>query len=359
MAIKKYKRLSTNITVSIFYEQHCMNKYNYEPAYQRDYNVWDESQKAFLIDTMFKNFPIPPIFLEQKINKGKTIYDVIDGKQRLNSIVEFIHDGFGLPNDFGKDVYGSERIGGLKFSQIQELATENEDIAEFVDTFWSYVINIEYIEKPDEKIVDNIFDRLNRGGEKLNPAELRKAKYYDSALYSAIVRVRKNEVSSRVLKKLDSVRMQDVSFLTEIFLLIKSNGVIDGVEKDRDRCFESYVDEIEAKAALDLEKKVIHILSIFNCIDIDLEKYRIEGSSHLYALIFISWYFGKSNIKVDSKIIDRINLFYVQLRKHDKNEYIEIYSKSMQSASRYKYSRKRRVKALLNYLGYDEDINLL
>lgn len=359
MAVKKYKRLSTNITVSIFYEQHCMNKYNYEPPYQRDYNVWDENQKAFLIDTIFKNFPIPPIFLEQKINKGKTIYDVIDGKQRLNSIVEFIHDGFGLPDDFGKDIYGLKEIGGLKFSQIQEMVDKNEDIAEFVDTFWSYVINIEYIEKPDEKIVDNIFDRLNRGGERLNPAELRKAKYYDSALYSAIMRVRKNKVSSKVLKKLDIIRMQDVSFLTEIFLLVKSGGVIDGVEKEIDHFFDSYVDEIEEQDALNLEKKVIQVLSVFNCIDIDLEKYKIEGSSHLYALVFISWYFEKNKIKIDSKIIERINSFYTQLRQHDKNEYIEIYSKSMQSASRYKYSRKRRVKALLNYLGYDEDINLL
>lgn len=38
-------------------------------------------------------------------------------------------------------------------------------------------------------------------------------------------------------------------------MLIKSNGVIDGVEKEIDRFFESYVDEIDEKAALDLEKK--------------------------------------------------------------------------------------------------------
>lgn len=359
MSIKKYKRLSTNITVSIFYEQHCMEKYNYDPPYQRDYNVWDSGQKSFLIDTILKNYPMPPIFLEQKITRGKTIYDVIDGKQRLNAIVEFINDGFELPKDFGKDIYGSEIISGLKFSQIQALAENNSEIAEYIDTFWSYVINIEYIEKPDEKIVDNIFDRLNRGGERLNPAELRKAKYYDSALYSAIMRVRKNEKSSPILKRLDSVRMQDISFLTEIFLLIKSNGVIDGVEKEIDRFFEKYVDEIDEVEALELEEKVISILAVCNNINIDLEKYKIEGPSHLYALIYLSWYLWKNSIEVDTKIIERINSFYSQLRKHEHNEYIETYSKSMQSASKYKYSRKRRVKALLNYLGYDEDINLL
>lgn len=359
MGIKKYKRLSTNITVSIFYEQHCIKKYNYDPPYQRDYNVWDVEQKAFLIDTMFKNFPIPPIFLEQKINKGKTGYDVIDGKQRLNAIVEFVDDKFGLPDKFGEDIYGSKKIAGMKFSQIQKLAETDADIAEYVDTFWGYVINIEYIEKPDDKIVDNIFDRLNRGGERLNPAELRKAKYYDSALYSAIVRVRKNNISSAILQRLDCVRLQDISFLTEFFLLIKSDRVIDGVENEIDRYFENYVESVDEKEAEVLEEKVIGAIKVFNNFNIDLGKYKIEGSSHLYALLYLAWYLNKNGLEVEENIVHNINRFYTQLRNHEGNNFIEIYSKSMQSASKSKYSRKRRVKALLNYLGYDEDIKLL
>lgn len=359
MGIKKYKRLSTNITVSIFYEQHCIKKYNYDPPYQRDYNVWDVEQKAFLIDTMFKNFPIPPIFLEQKINKGKTVYDVIDGKQRLNTIVEFINDDFGLPNKFGEDIYGSKKIEGMRFSQIQELAETDADIAEYVDTFWGYVINIDYIEKPDEKIVDNIFDRLNRGGERLNPAELRKAKYYDSALYSSIVEVRKKSNSFMILQRLDSTRLQDISFLTELFLLIKSGKIIDGVEKEIDRYFEKYVEDVDVNEAKMLEERVVKVIDIFNKFDLDLRKYKIEGSSHLYALFYLAWYLYKNEIDVAENIILRLNEFYTDLRNHKEVKFIEMYSKSMQSASKSKLSRKRRVKALLSYLGYDEITALL
>ena len=62
MASNRYYRKSTSITVSNFYEQYQLGKYRFDPPYQRDMNVWDIEQKSFLLDTIFKNFPIPPIF---------------------------------------------------------------------------------------------------------------------------------------------------------------------------------------------------------------------------------------------------------------------------------------------------------
>ena len=80
-------------------------------------------------------------------------------------------------------------------SEIIEIAQGNDilppdAIAEsFLDCFWSYKINVEYIEKPDTKIVRGIFDRLNRNGERLNSAELRNAKYFDSEIYKQIIKL--------------------------------------------------------------------------------------------------------------------------------------------------------------------------
>lgn len=42
---------------------------------------------------------------------------------------------------------------------------------------------IEYIDTEDERIIDSIFDRLNRNGERLNGQELRNAKYHDTDFY--------------------------------------------------------------------------------------------------------------------------------------------------------------------------------
>ena len=74
-------RTSNNINIATFWENYNLKKYNFSPEYQRKGDVWSESDKSYLIDTILKNFPMPPIFLHQLIDNdtGKTIYDVIDG----------------------------------------------------------------------------------------------------------------------------------------------------------------------------------------------------------------------------------------------------------------------------------------
>ena len=149
MASNRYYRKSTSITISNFYEQYQLNKYRLDPPYQRDMNVWDIEQKSFLLDTIFKNFPIPPIFLEQKINSdtGITNYDVIDGKQRLSTIIGFINNEIPLPEEFGNDVYGNSKLNGLLFDEIKKIAKEDEDVKSAVADFWAYSISVEYITK--------------------------------------------------------------------------------------------------------------------------------------------------------------------------------------------------------------------
>lgn len=352
MKTKRYKRSNTNITISLFSEQNGLMKYNYDPPYQRDYNVWSQRQKSFLIDTILKNFPMPPIFLEQKIIEGKTFYDVIDGKQRLNAIIQFINNEFALPKDFGNDVYGTPKLNGKTFDELKKLAKEDQEISDFLDGFWGYVINVEYIDKPDNRVVDNIFDRLNRGGERLNPAELRKAKYYDTIMYQGIVSLKKNAKSQLITRKLDSIRLEDISFLTEIYLLVLSKRIINGVEKDIDVSFKSYVDSVSQKKNSEVVNQINNIFDTFSMFDLDLDKYRIAGTSHLYALLYLAYYLDVHDIDVTNNMKQKLCSFYKELRSQTQDENIMLYSISMQSASKYKHSRRRRVQGLLKYLGY-------
>lgn len=61
--------------------------------------------------------------MEQKINSdtGITNYDVIDGKQRLSTIIGFINNEIPLPEEFGNDVYGNSKLNGLLFDEIKKL----------------------------------------------------------------------------------------------------------------------------------------------------------------------------------------------------------------------------------------------
>ena len=65
------------------------------PKFQRR-RVWSEKAKSYLIDTILRGLPIPPVFIREKIDIdiSKSIREVIDGQQRLRAILDFLSDGF-------------------------------------------------------------------------------------------------------------------------------------------------------------------------------------------------------------------------------------------------------------------------
>src|SRR5947208_8270515 len=62
---------------------------NLETGFQRQ-SVWSDRDRAKLIDSILRNYPLPAIFLYRREEDGRIIYDVIDGKQRIESILMFI-----------------------------------------------------------------------------------------------------------------------------------------------------------------------------------------------------------------------------------------------------------------------------
>lgn len=356
--MSKYKRESTTTTISIFYEQHQLKKYNFEPPYQRDYNVWDDDQKSFLVDTIFKNFPCPPIFLQQNIDHktGKTNYDVIDGKQRLTTIIDFIEDKVKLPLTFGKDTYGKDSMNGLSFSELQNLSNSDDEVATYISTFWSYVLTIEYIENPDPKVVDSIFDRLNRGGSNLNPMELRKANNYDGLLYKSIESLRLNKFFQDILQTCNKNRLEDVGFITEIYLMVLQGKVLEGKESKIDEYFNKESESLTEEKNNKVLKTIDRITNIITLLNLDYSKYIIQGVSHLYAIFYLAYFIDKHDNSDVIAISNKLNLFYEDLRNDKKNEEVKNYHLSMQSASRSRSSRKKRVMAMLSYLDIEFDV---
>lgn len=61
---------------------------NLEPGFQRD-SVLQPLDRKKLMQTIFQRYPIPSIFLYKHVENGKLVYDVIDGKQRIETILMF------------------------------------------------------------------------------------------------------------------------------------------------------------------------------------------------------------------------------------------------------------------------------
>lgn len=139
-------------------------KINFEHIVQRSY-VWERSRKSALIESMIIGYPIPPVFAkridEGTGKRGSNIYHIMDGKQRLSTIKEYLNDEFALttlePVSFMDDEVGEEctaNISDKKFSELPE-ALQN-----FLNTV---TINVTYFDNLTKEEERELFKRLNAG----------------------------------------------------------------------------------------------------------------------------------------------------------------------------------------------------
>lgn len=349
---KKYIRSSSTMTISQIYEYYQLKKFNFNPVYQRDDNIWKTSDKEYLIDTIFKNFPMPPVFFEQKIKNGKTSYDVIDGKQRLTTIVSFIENEIHLPETFDSDVYGYTKLNGKYLEDITEMATKDEIVKEYVDIFWGYKIGIELIENPDKNIVKGIFDRLNRNGVRLNPAELRKAKYGDTELYKIINEIVATQLFKTIRVSKNDHRQRNINFCTEILLLVAYRKILSGSAKTVEANLNKLL-QLEHVEVENLKITLLSVLGFYDRLNINTEKYDLQRETHLYTLIYLAFYAQNKNI-CPEELGKSVNEFYEKLRSHDKemwNTNLQEYYDATQSGSKSTRSREKRIVALFNEIG--------
>src|SRR5258706_5040419 len=62
---------------------------NLAPDFRRD-SVWTDRDRTKLIDSVLKNYPIPALFLHRREQNGVLYFDVVDGKQRLETFFRFM-----------------------------------------------------------------------------------------------------------------------------------------------------------------------------------------------------------------------------------------------------------------------------
>jgi uncharacterized protein with ParB-like and HNH nuclease domain len=79
------------MTIGNLRDRFKYNQLELNPPYQRR-PVWKTKQRTLLISSIFNGIPIPAIILHKHIDKRKSkdIYDVLDGKQRVETILHFI-----------------------------------------------------------------------------------------------------------------------------------------------------------------------------------------------------------------------------------------------------------------------------
>lgn len=192
------------------------------PEFQRNF-VWSINQASLLIESFLLGLPVPQVFFYvDKDNKNL----VIDGQQRLLSVVYFLEGYFGSESLHGKrQIF---RLTGLderspfakkRFVDLEESSQRK------VRNAVLRAINIRQLDpKGEHTSIYHIFERLNTGGTPLKPQEIRNCVFRGG--FAPLLRELNNDGSWRQIlgKKTLDRHQKDVELLLRVFALSNSSN---------------------------------------------------------------------------------------------------------------------------------------
>jgi hypothetical protein len=144
------------------------------PPYQRESAIWSLDKQQLFIDSLLNGYDVPKIYLHDLRGKRPTrVYAIVDGKQRLTTIWDFLADEFPLAPDFKVE---RRNMPELPADAVAPRAGQR--FSEF-DRHWKEVLrqtflSVVLIRHATEEDIEDLFSRLNNG-EPLNAAEKRNA----------------------------------------------------------------------------------------------------------------------------------------------------------------------------------------
>jgi len=255
---------------------------NLEPGFQRD-SVWTLSDRKKLIESLLQNYPIPSVFLYRQNDNGRLRYDVIDGKQRLETVLMFQGAGYfrrsrfsvkvRLEPDEGVEEWDWKRIRqrghehrlmGYKFQTVEVIG----DLADIID----------------------LFVRINSTGKRLTGAEKRHARFFrsDFLKQAGWLAERKQRffLENRILSRGQISRMKHIELVCELMASLQFKGLINKKKA---------VDGIIGGQAVDhrslrrVIQDTIRVLNLVTKVFPDIKTTRFANSADFYSLFVFLW----------------------------------------------------------------------
>lgn len=143
------------------------------PRFQRR-DAWDISRKSRFLESLFLGLPVPQIVLaEVQGQRGRFL--VLDGKQRLLSLMQFTGQAEAGPNNFNlRGLSVRQDLNGKTYECLSDAPEFIDDI----DSLMNQTIRTVVIRNwPSNDFLYLVFVRLNTGSVQLSPQELRQALY--------------------------------------------------------------------------------------------------------------------------------------------------------------------------------------
>jgi hypothetical protein len=194
-------------SISDFIEWEDSGLLELSPDFQRR-SVWTEKAKSYLIDTIIKGKPIPKILITQNLQGKKNVRVVVDGQQRLRTILGFFNGDFNISRVHSKE------FGGKSFDELPD---------EMQNEFLKYELGVDLLfDLPYEDILD-IFARLNSYTVKLKPQEILNARYvgyFKQTVFEYGLKYVNYFINGHVLTRANVTRMAEAELAADLFVAL-------------------------------------------------------------------------------------------------------------------------------------------
>ena len=217
------------------------------PYFQRR-PVWKPEAKSFFLDTVVRGLPAPVIYLREKIelDSQRTTREIVDGQQRLRTLIAFI-DPDALPDfDDKRDVFTiravhNAEMAGMTYEELPKAAK----VALLSYEFSTHVLPTTM----EDRDILQMFARLNATGVKLNHQELRNAEYFGefkTVIYELALEQLDRWRDWGVVSDDQIARMREVELTSDIALSMLS-GLTGKTQARIDQLYAKYDETFKGK----------------------------------------------------------------------------------------------------------------
>lgn len=272
---------------------------NLTPGFQRK-SVWRGTDRRKLIESILDGYPIPSIFLYKRDENGRPVYDVIDGKQRLETIFMFCgtqgfrRQRFDVRFQFPED----EQAYWYDWRALRRWG--------LTEPFLSYRIQTVEVSGDLADIVD-LFVRINSTGKALTASERRHARFYRNPLLKESERltrrIRRFLLAQRVLSPMQVDRMRDTELVCELLVSIQNGGPINK-KIAVDRAVSSA--GIDARTVKRISRELLAAVRAIRRLFPDLAATRFRNSSEFYSLVLAVWELQQRKLVLSERRRNRV-----------------------------------------------------
>jgi hypothetical protein len=165
---------SYDITVDELVRRVALERIEIAPAYQRQFR-WDDVRQSRLIESLLLGIPVPPLFFATNITEDEaTKWEVVDGLQRLLTLVNYL--GNEQTRIGARLETAPLQLTGLEILHALEGNTAAQLPADIRDGLLDRPMKVIVLnDKSDLRVRFDLFERLNTGGIRLTPHEVRES----------------------------------------------------------------------------------------------------------------------------------------------------------------------------------------